>query len=80
VVHENHGDKLNKIDKDNEIIKDIVDNKKDGYDPDPEKNKFNKELYGNPEDLEGSEKPTREKLIQYLFDKKIENVRQRNEA
>jgi len=80
VVHKND-DRLKKaIDKDNPIIEEMKKDTAAGYNEDHEKCKFNKERYGNPEDLEGSEKPTKPKLIQYLFDKEIENVKQQNEA
>jgi hypothetical protein len=75
VAHENDG-KLDTIDENNEIVKAMKADAAAGYDADPTKNKFKKERYGNPEDFEGSEKPTKEKLINYLFDKALNNVSQ----
>jgi len=82
VVHENHADLEKTINKDHPIIKDMMETNKSAtaYDTDPKKNKFKKDLYGNPEKAGESEGPDKPKLIQYLFDKKIENIRQASEA
>jgi len=74
VAHENDG-KLENIDENNEIVKAMKADTSASYDTDHTKCKFNKDRYGNPEDFEGSEKPTKEKLINYLFDKALGNVK-----
>jgi len=65
---------LKKIDKDNKIVKEMMEDTDAGYDADHAKCYFKKERYGNPEDFEGTDKPTKEKLINYLHDKKLGNV------
>jgi len=57
-------------------VKEMMTNASAGYNKDHEQCKFDKSRYGNPEDFTGSEKPTREKLITYLHDKKLGGIQQ----
>jgi len=77
VVHENDDALKDSPDaeKKKAIIKEMRDDINAGYNAtDLKENKFNKERYGNP--TEGEEdNVTREQLLNYLFDKKIKNVK-----
>jgi len=73
-AHERDEDLGKAIDKDNPIVKKMMEDTSAGYDADHDKCYFKKERYGNPEDFEGTDKPTKEKLINYLHDKKVGNV------
>jgi hypothetical protein len=80
VAYEHEDDLKKTIDKDNPIVKEMMTNASAGYNKDHKQCKFDKGRYGNPEDFTGSEKPTKEKLINYLHDKKLNDIQKQSSA
>ncbi|CFW93435.1 protein of unknown function [endosymbiont DhMRE of Dentiscutata heterogama] len=80
VTHEHKADLDKPANKDNPLVKNMKSNAtadNNGYNTDPTKNKFNKERYGNPETGEGI---TKDKIITYLHDKRVKDIKLRSEA
>ncbi|CAG8456589.1 1448_t:CDS:2 [Paraglomus occultum] len=72
VAHEYEDALKGPFDENNAIVKEMRKSEAH-YDEDDTKNKFDKDRYGNPKTCEDID---RKKAIQFLFDKKIKNIKQ----